>query len=254
MKRIVIDRRWSNSLLLSALIVGWTIVAAAVEFAFWSDLQRAPSISGWCVLLIGGGFFAGVLFHLLNYSLLRLALRAEFGDRIWISTMLSEREIPWSDVGRIVFRQNGTPLPARFTVKIVQTNGARIEIFANAQEGDALVALVGEKTLAAGWPGLPLWRTTVWAILGLGIVAVLTGLAIDVMLWRERLQMPAGAPVVKAVAFGIAIPLLGVASVAFALYHLIRRPIIIRPGVIRIKDAEALTARAIFRQLFGQFD
>ena len=254
MTTVTIDRWWANTLLFGVLIVGWTGLSIAVELAFWRDLTREPPLAAWITLLFGGAFLVSVIAFLIAYAAGRLASVARFGDDLQFSTLLDERHFAWSEVGRIVFKEMSMPLPSKFTVKFVATDGKRFDVYASARQAKELFALVEKKTLAADWPGQPLSAGTVWAILGLGLIAVATGLRLDMTLWQEWQNAPRAPGLGKASVLAMGIPLLGVVSIGFAAFHLLRRPIVVRPGVFRIKGAEAMTARALINQLFGRFD
>ena len=255
MTSITIDRRRSNVLLFGGVIVAWTAVAAAAEAAFWHDLNREPSWQGWLTLFVAGAFFVGVLLWLIGYPATRLAGRAEFGADVNFSTWLVERRLAWNEIGRVVFKAEGTPIANKFTIKLAAVDGTCFDVYANRAQAEALIALVRQQTLATGWPGLPLALATCWALLGLGTIAVFVGVGFAIGLWLELQNaaiLPAG--IVKGLLLGGGISLAGLAGIGLGGFHLVRRPIVLRAGVSEVKAGDATNTREFISGLFGRFD
>jgi hypothetical protein len=255
MSTVVIDRRRSNALLFGSVTIAWIAVAAVVEAALGHDLNRQPSWQGWLTLLVAGAFFVGVLAWLIGYPAIRLACRAEFGADVSFSTWLVERRLAWNEIGRVVFKAEGTPVVNKFTLKFAAVDGTCFDVYTNKTQADALRELIREQPLAAGWPGLPLGLSTCWALVGLGTIAVLVGVGFAVGMWLELQNAgvpPAGIAKGLLLAFGI--PAAGLAGIGLGGFHLVRRPIVLRPGVIEVKAGDATNTREFIGGLFGRFD
>ncbi len=116
-------------------------------------------------------------------------------------------------------------------------------------------ALVHEQTLAKDWPGLPLSPGTCWALVGLGTIAVLVGMGFAVGLWLELQNAQVLPPgFAKGLLLAVGIPLIGLAGIVLGGFHLLRRPIVLRPGIHEVKAGDATNTREFIGGLFGRFD
>ena len=254
---VVIDRRLSGHLICGTLLVAWTVLGAAVMAIFWRELNGKPSPAAWAGLVLAGGFFAGVLFYLAGYYGRRLVLRVEFGEALRYRTLFAEGCVSWGEVGRFVLKELATPVPTHCTLKLVLTCGRRLEVWANREQAEAAFELARQAGLARGWPGLPLWRGTAWALLGLGTIALAFGAWLGWFL-AGQLAAPGPAPDPEALAHligaAIVVPLLGLAGIGLGAYHLVRAPLVIRGGLFRIKEGEKAGTAGMVQSPFGSYD
>lgn len=254
---LVIDRRFSSHLIFGTLLVAWVVVSTFVLTVYWHDRTGNASPFAWITLVLAGGFLAGVLGYLAGTYGRRLVFRAEFGDDFRSRTLFGEHCVAWSSVGRFVLKELATPFPAHCLLKVVLTDGRRLEVWASRQQGAAAFDHVRHANLACAWPGLPLGRGTAGALLGLGTIALAFGGWLGYFL-VQQLNAPGPAPdfaaLLHLIPAVVAVPLLGVAGTAFGGYHLVRAPLVIQGGLFRIKEGERGGTAESVRNLFGTYE
>jgi lysylphosphatidylglycerol synthetase-like protein (DUF2156 family) len=229
--------KWTARLLfvLIALCIGPT--AGLTAFASKMSWMELLALGAGTVLVLGGCIFWS------NYHFKRLVIWAELGDDFHFQTKLVERRVPWSDVARFVLSEPGSPIWRLSIINVLLTDGTKLAIWAKTPQAEAALELVRSKPWARVWPGRPLESGVAVVALILGIIASSTGLIAGYWLleyYAGQVPFPWGFPFdvrvqIMAVIGG---PLLGVGGIGFGLYHLIRRPIFYRGGVLRSRNVE----------------
>lgn len=251
---LTIDRYWQNALLMVALVTLWLAVAGGSIWLLAQDTLKNPVPLEWLKLGVCAAILLGILAFLLYYFGCRVVFRAEIGEEIALRTLFGERRVRWQEVGRLNVKTLAGSMVAKVAVHWILTDGRRYVLWANESQADEVYRLAAAKPLARDWPGLPMDGGVMFAVLLLGIVALGFGLFVDVALltalMRPQPNNAMGVGGIKtfglAVAAAIGLPLLGSASTLFAAYHLWRRPIMVRPGLVRTSEADAPSLRGLF--------
>jgi hypothetical protein len=242
---VVISRRSLDTALLAPFFVLTLAVSGVVIFLFAKDLRENPSVLQVLVLGLGAPvLLGGTLYVAVYWS--RVASNAEFGDAIRLRTMFRRCRYSWTQLGRLELREQSPPVPSRFVVKLLFTDGSRFDVFANRQQAEALFEMAERALWARDWPGAPLPTGTGWAFVGLGVVAVALGVWIICDPVADVVRNVAAnnwagieENVVGLVLGAVVVPLTGLAGIGVGAYHLIRRPIVIRPGLFWLRPGEA---------------
>jgi hypothetical protein len=255
---VTIDRRPWNHVVFVPLILLWLGISGFVLVLFAGDAVATAAPVDWVKLVLAGVFVLGVVGFLLSYYACRIAFRAEVGDEFRSRTLLGWHRVPWGDVGRFVLKELAIPIPAACVLKVVLTDGTRIDVWSNLRQAEEAYKVACTRPLARDWPGLPLWPATAWAALGLGGAVLLAGLWVAGLAWGE--VFGAGAArldpdeQMKLLAVAMVSPLVGLAGVVFGGYHLIRRPLVVRGGVERFREGGARTEGEAVKELFTRHE
>jgi hypothetical protein len=245
-EQVVISRRVADTLTMATLLAGCLAAGTAVVAIFATDFAADPSVISALFLGLGVPLLLGANLFVAAYWT-RVASRATFGEGISVQTLTRRRRYAWSDLGRMVVREQGLPVPSRCVVKLVFTDGRRYVVFANRRQGASLYRLADRQPWSRGWAGAPLPRAEALTLVGLGVVAILLGVLIvcdpvvDIVrngLGRNRSGIQSDDLGNLAVA-AVVVPLAGVAGVVAGAYHLVRRPVVIRPGVDYLREGQS---------------
>lgn len=254
---LIIDRYWKNALLMLALLAMWLVVTTGVIWALAHDTLRNPVPLEWLKLGVCSAVMLGTLLFLFYYFTCRVVFRAELGEDIHLRMLLGERHIHWQQVGRLNIKRLASPIPAANAVHWILIDGRRYVLWANIRQGDDIHALASSQPLPRDWPGLPMDGAVMSVVLLLGIVVLGCGAVLDVALINALLHPQPNNAILglktfgAAVAASILVPLLGLASIGFATFHLWRRPIMVRPGLVRTSEAQPQSPWESLRGLFG---
>lgn len=240
---VQIDRRWSVRFVSALLWALWTAAGGGVLWIFWQDVQRRPVLREWLKLGAAAAFFTGVAWFIATFTLRRLVTWLDCGDALHFGTLLSSYDEPWCEVGRVELRPGENP-QSKLQLRWTLVGGRSFVCYCTAAEADEAWAVIEQQTLAENWPGLPLARSLALTLLSLGAFALLAGLVLDGLAihWLLTAQAPlleAGGPRHFALGaiFCVVVPLAGLAGVALGGYHLWKRPVLHRPGVVRLEAA-----------------
>ena len=242
---VVISRRALDAALMAMLLISCLTVSTVVVFMFAKELIRERSLFN--ALFFGLGtplLLGGNLYVVVYWS--RVASQAEFGDTIELRTLFSRRRYRWTKLGRLVLMEQSWSIPSRYIVKMIFTDGSRCIVFANRQQGKALFRLARQQPWAREWAGAPLSTGVALTFIGLGIVAMFLELLIicDPVADVVRNGIANNRAGINSENIGglilvaFVVPLAGLAGIGAGGYHLIRRPIVIRPGIVRRREGE----------------
>jgi hypothetical protein len=242
---IVISRLVVDSLAMATLLAACLATAATVIVIFAKDFTAAPSVISALFLGLGIPVLLGANLYVAVYWS-RVASRAEVGDDLSLRTLGGRHRYRWEELGRMVVFEQGLPVPGRCVVKMVFTDGRRYVVFADREQGEAMYRRARQQPTAQGWDGAPLPRAMALTLIGLGVVALALGVLIICVPVADVARNGVGAngaeteqvnPVELAIA-AVVVPLAGLAGVAVGAYHIVRRPVVIRPGVEYLREGD----------------
>src|SRR5688572_19745697 len=119
---VVISRRVADTLTMAALLAASLAAGTAVVAVFAKDFAADPSVISALFLGLGAPLLLGANLFVAAYWT-RVASRATFGEGISLQTLFRRRRYEWADLGRLVVREQGLPIPSRCVVKLVFTDG-----------------------------------------------------------------------------------------------------------------------------------
>jgi hypothetical protein len=242
---IAISRHGLDAFLMGTLLLCCVAVSTVVIVIFTKDLLAARSFVSLMFLGLGAPLLIAADLYVAVFWL-RIASRAEFGGDIELRTLLGRRRYTWRKLGRLVMVEQNWPIPSRFIIRMVFTDGRRYTTFADRNQGEALFALAERQPWAKGWCGAPLSSGMALSFIGLGVMAVFLGLLIICDPLAEAVRNgPGGNEVEDFVGLLLAaaiVPLAGLAGIAAGAHHLIRQPIVIRPGIVRLREGDPATS------------
>ena len=242
---VVISRLATDSLAMATLLGVCLATGTAVVVFFARDFAAGPSVVSALFLGLGVPLVLGANLYVAVYWS-QVASRGEIGDGLALRTLWGRHRYSWEELGRLVVHEQGLPVPSRCVVKMVFTDGRRCVVFADRQQGQALYRLAREHPTGKDWVGAPLPRTMALAFIGLGIVAMALGALImcDPVADVAKNGLGGNRSGIRPDNLGelaiaaVVVPLAGLAGVAVGAYHLVRRPVVIRPGVGYLRDGD----------------
>jgi hypothetical protein len=256
-----INRQLQTVLLTIALLALWLLASGGVIWAFAHDVAKQPSQLAWLALACGAAIMLGLSAGFAHYFTCRVVAEAALGDDVQLATLLARRRYRWEELVRINIQERTTPVPTKFAVKLACHDGRRYVLWANAEQANAIEQLArSQPRPPADWPGLALDRLFLCAALLLGAVVLTGGIVFDgVLLFAAasgNLQREFGdaTTTLLAILAAIVVPLLGLASCGFAAYHLLVRPIMVHPGIVRTSEAAPASLRDQISGWFGSPD
>jgi|GEM_PF-5767962 len=245
---IIISRRALDTALMGTLFALVFATSAGVIFLFAKDLTRDPSVFAALVLGLGTPLLLGATLYVAVYWS-RVASNAEFGNGIELRTPFRRRRYSWTELARLELHEQAFVIPSRFVCKMMFTDGRRFEVFADRGQGESLIRMAQSAPWARDWPGAPLAAGTAGTFIGLGIVAIALGVLIICDPVADVAQNGTlnnrsgitGDDVGGVALVAVVVPLAGLAGIGVGGYHLIRRPIVVGPGLYRWRAGEPLT-------------
>src|SRR5262249_54032386 len=157
------------------------------------------------------------------------AVSIDLGDDLRLITLLKTRQATWGEVGRFVLIDLNKPLRGVVRLSIILVDGTRRAILCSRSAGERAFELARTKRLAHDWPGLTLGRGLVLCLFTLGSFVTFVGLWLAFGVFLS--QGVSGQTLLAFVLFGVAAPILGLVALGYAVYHAIRRPKVVLPGL-----------------------
>jgi hypothetical protein len=215
---------------------------------------------GWmelCALASGTALWIGANLWWLHYYFVRLAIQIELGEQFWYETRSRMRQASWSEIVRFCVAEPDRPVSGLSIITAMLSDGTRLSMWAQTNDAIGALEVVRNKPWNRDWPGFPLAIGTALSIVILGAIALSVGLIAGYLsLTFDPALAPAGPPMnirLQLIA-GVGGPLLGLASIAFGIYHAVRRPVFYRPGVFRWDERRRRNVLDTVRQLFTSLD